>query len=283
MALVIIAALLAATFFLLFKAFELRGIALFPAIAVNYLTAFLLGLAWSRPWAAGDLGLLWWPSAIEGGAYLVLFGLMGQATQRLGVAPAAVAAKLSLALTVLATMLLFGEHLTPMAWAGVALALPGVALSNWRRASHGVRGWWLLPVLFLGTAFTDTFLNAVQRTRTTPLTEASFTTLIFGFAALFSMVWLAFRADRKALGDIRTWGGGILLGAANYGSVTVLVAALGNSGLPASIIFPLLNLGVILFGAVGAGLFFRERLQPMQWLGIACSTAALVLLIQAVQ
>ncbi|MCL4281219.1 MAG: DMT family transporter [Flavobacteriales bacterium] len=281
MALVILSALLSSAFFLLFKAFQLRRITLFPAIAVNYVVAFVLGLAWSRPWSAGDLGLLWWPAAVEGAGYFGLFLLMGTATQRVGVSPVTVAAKLSLALTVAATVLVFREQLVPMAWAGIVLAVLGVGFSSWGGAARGARGWWLLPVIFLGNSFTDVFLNAVQRTRLTPLTEAAFTTLVFGFAALFSLLWLAFRADRGELRKARTWAGGALLGGANFGSLLLLLSALAGSGLPASIVFPLLNTGVILFGAAGAMLLFRENPRPVQWAGIACSMASLLMILAA--
>jgi drug/metabolite transporter (DMT)-like permease len=281
MVLVILGALLASAFFLLFKAFAARRIALLPAITANYITAFVLGLAWSRPWQAGDLGLLWWPAALEGACYFGLFHLMGKATQQLGVAPVSVAAKLSLALTVVLTVLIFRENPSALAWTGIALAVAGVAASSWGGFAANAKGWWMLPVIFVGNSFTDVFLNAVQRTRLTPLTEATFTTLVLGFAALFSLAGLVLKHDPRALLDKRAWAGGIPLGVANFGALLVLLEALARSGIPASIVFPLVNTGVILLSAAGAMLLFHERPHRVQWIGIACSIASLVLIILA--
>lgn len=282
MALVILSALFGAALFLFFKGFEKWQVALLPAIVVNYLTAFLFGLAYSRPWAVGDISVLWLPSALQGGLFILLFWLIGLASQSVGISPSTVASKMSLALTVLITVFIFREQLSAMAWSGIALAVLGVTFSSWGSSRGGAKGWWLLPVIFVASTISDVLLNAAQRTRVTPITEAVFPTLIFGFAALFGLCWLAFRADRAALRKPGTWIGGGLLGCANYGSIYFLVLALSKSGLPASTVFSLLNVGVILIGTATAMVLFKERLRPVQWIGLTCSIASLVLILSAV-
>ena len=281
MALVILSALFSAAIFALFKWFGQRGIALLPAIVVNYLTAFAVGMVISTPWTL-DLDLLWMPSAVEGALFVALFRLMGLSTQWNGIAPTTVAGRMSLALTVLCTILFFHERPGTLAWAGIALALPGVVLSSWgRRAQQGGRRW-ALPVIFIASAATDLLLAIVERTRLTPVTEAAFPTLIFGFAALFGLCWLAFRPERKALLSASTWAAGAVLGLVNYASIHFLVLGLSRSGLPASIIFPLANVCVIVFGAAASWLMFRERSKAVHWAGLAFSLAALSFIIRAV-
>ena len=46
----------------------------------------------------------------------------------------------------------------------------------------------------------------------------------------------------------------------------------------AGTIFPLMNIGAILFGTLGAMLFFRERLSVVQWIGIGLCVVALMLI-----
>lgn len=281
MALVILSALFGAALYLFFKAFERLGISLLPAIVVNYLTAFGFGLAYSQPWAVGDISLLWLPSALQGGLFILLFWLIGIASQRVGISPTTVASKMSLAFTVLITVLIFREAPSVLAWTGIALAVLGVSFSSWGGSLQGAKGWWYLPVIFVASTFSDVLLNVAQRTRVTPLTEAVFPTLIFGFAALFGLCWLLFRKDRSALREPRTWIGGALLGGVNYGSIYFLVLALSKSGLPASSVFSLLNVGVILIGTAAAMVLFKERLRPVQWIGLACSIASLSLLLSS--
>jgi drug/metabolite transporter (DMT)-like permease len=176
MALVILSSLFNAAIFALFKALGARRIALLPAIVVNYLIAFLFGMAHARPWAMGDLGLLWLPSVIEGALFILLFRLMGLSTQWNGISPTTVASKMSLALTVLASVLIFREQPGGAAWAGIVLAVAGVVLSSWGDRAAPGKGRWALPVIFVASAFTDVLLSATQRTRLTPITEAAFPT-----------------------------------------------------------------------------------------------------------
>ncbi|MEO8732845.1 MAG: hypothetical protein ABI373_00805, partial [Flavobacteriales bacterium] len=124
-------------------------------------------------------------------------------------------------------------------------------------------------------SFSDVLLNISQRLYVTALTEASFAAFIFGASALFGLCWLAFRKDRVALTDPHVWIGGGLLGCVNYGSVYFMVRALSSSGLPGSSVFPLVNVGVIIFGSAASIILFKERLKPLHWAGIALSVAAL--------
>ncbi len=280
MALVILSSLFNAAVYALFKVFGKRQVALLPAIVVNYLVAFLFGMAWSRPWVS-DLSLLWLPALVEGALFIVLFRLMGLSTQWNGITPTTIAAKMSLALTVIGTVLLFHERPGTLAWAGILLALAGVLLGSWGGRSVPGKRRWALPVIFVASAFTDLLLAVVQRLRLTPLTEAAFTPLIFGFAALIGFCWLAFRRERTALREPRTWVAGGLLGLFNYGSIHCLVLGLSRSGLEASTVFPLANVAVILFGAAASMLLFRETMRPVHWAGIVVSVAALILLIGA--
>ncbi|HRO38613.1 MAG: DMT family transporter [Flavobacteriales bacterium] len=280
MALVILSSLFNASIYVLFKVFGKRHVALLPALVVNYLVAFLFGMAWSQPWST-DLSLLWLPALIEGVLFITLFRLMGLSTQWNGIAPTTIAAKMSLALTVLGTVLLFGEQPGTLAWIGISLALAGVLLGSWGDKSMPGQRRWALPVIFFASALTDLLLAVVQRVRLTPLTETAFAPLIFGFAALIGFGWLVFRPERVALREPRTWAGGGLLGLLNYGSIHCLVLGLSRSGLGASTVFPLANVAVILFGAAASVLLFRERLRPVHWAGIAVSVASLFLLINA--
>jgi drug/metabolite transporter (DMT)-like permease len=280
MVLVILSSLFNAAIYALFKVFGKRHVALLPAIVVNYLVAFLFGAAWSKPWAS-DLSLLWLPALIEGALFIVLFRLMALSTQWNGIAPTTIAAKMSLALTVLGTVLLFREQPGTLAWAGIVFALAGVLLGSWGDKSDAGTRRWALPVIFFASAFTDLLLAVVQRIRLTPFTEGAFAPLIFGFAALFGFCWLAFRPERTALREPKTWIAGGTLGLLNYGSIQCLVLGLSRSGLEASTVFPLANVAVILFGAAASVLLFRERLRAVHWAGIVVSIAALIMLIGA--
>lgn len=280
MALVILAALCMAALFLLFKIFDKRGIALLPAIVVNYFVAFTCGVLVAAPWNAGDLSPLALPVSVLGILFITLFYLTGVSTQRAGVAATSVASKMSLVLTVLAAVALHGERPGVMGWMGIVLALVGVLLSSWASGPPGARGAWVLPaLLFLGNAAIDITLNTTQRNALTPSTEPVFATLIFGVAGILGVGWLLGTRNAKHLLNPSVLLAGLVLGMVNYASLYFIVGALAHSGYPASSVFPLMNIGVILFGTASSIALFRERLRKVQWIGIGCAIVALVLII----
>ncbi|MDX9750753.1 MAG: DMT family transporter [Flavobacteriales bacterium] len=280
MALVIAAAFFMAVLFLLFKVFDRRQVPLLPAIVVNYLVAFGCGSLVAAPWRAGDLSALWMPAAVLGFLFITIFRLTGLSTRRAGVASTTVASKLSLVLTVLFAVVFYGDRPGVFGWTGIVLALAGVVLSSPRSNGTVSRTLLVLPLtLFLGNAAIDILINWTQRTHLTPDTEAVFPTLAFAFAGVLGLLWTSATKDRDGFGRPATWVGGAVLGAVNYIALYYLVKALANSGLAPSAVYPLVNIGVILFGTGLSMLLFRERPVRLQQTGIACAVVALVLII----
>jgi drug/metabolite transporter (DMT)-like permease len=282
MVLILAAAFCMALLFLLFKVFHRRGIPLLPTIVINYFVALTCGTAVAPAWKAGELGHLVTPVLVLGILFIALFYLTGLSTQQAGVAATSVASKMSLVLTVLAAVMFYDETPGPLGWSGIALALVGVVLASWTRGSQGARGSWLLPlVLFLGNAAIDIVLNHTQRMHLDAGTEAVFPTLVFGVAGVFGLIRLLISSEREQLGRPPVLLGGLLLGLVNYASLYFIVGALARSGLAASSVFPLMNIGVILFGTAASMLIFRERLSRVQWIGVGCAVLAMVLILQA--
>lgn len=279
MVLVALSAALFASLFLLFKVFDQRNVPLFPAIVVNYITACLAGVLFSRPWAAGHLDILYAPAFLQGALFIGVFLLMGRSAQRVGVAVTTVASKMSLVLTVLAAVLFFQERPGTLGWTGIVLALVGVALSSWTGGGAGNRSWWMPVTIFLGSALADILIDVVQRTRLTPLTEPVYPTLVFGAAALIGLCVLLLQPQRSALLQPRVLIGGSVLGLVNYGSIYFMVRALTSSGMRSSQVFPLMNIGAILFGTFASLLLFQERPDRRGIAGITLCVIALVLLL----
>jgi drug/metabolite transporter (DMT)-like permease len=282
MALVTAAAFFMAVLFLLFKVFDRRGIDLLPAIVVNYFAAFVCGTLVAPPWHADDLSPLWVPGLVLGLLFITVFYLTGLSSQRAGVAATAVASKMSLVLTVLFAVYLYGDRPGAAGWAGIALALVGVALASWVPNRAAVRVTWSLPtLLFLGNAVIDIAINWVQRTRLTEDTLAVFPTMVFAVAGALGTVWVLSTRGVAAFVKGGTWAGGAVLGVTNYAALYFVVRALDGSGLPSSGVYALVNILVILIGTALSMLLFHERPRRSQVVGIACSVAALALLLTA--
>lgn len=279
MGLVILAALCVAAFAVIFRLFERFDVPLFPAITINYAVAFVCGLIMHPPWSAGDISLLWMPSAVLGVLFVSIFSLQGLSAQRAGAARTTIAGRMSLVLTVLGIVILFHEHIGALSIIGIIIALIGLLLTTTTEGTGGDRRSWIYPLLiFFGCGAADILVNAAQRVRTTSLNEAAFTTMCFGGASSVSAIVLALRGPRAALAHPRTWIGGVVLGVINYASLLFLVLALGEGALPASSIFPVMNIAAILFATIAGITLFKEKLSVRQWIGIGCCITSLVLI-----
>jgi drug/metabolite transporter (DMT)-like permease len=280
MALVTAAAFFMAVLFLLFKVFENRRIALLPAIVVNYFAAFLCGVLVAPPWSVGDITPLALPSALLGFLFITIFYLTGISAQRAGVAATTVASKMSLVLTVLFAVFVYGDRPGPSGWTGIILALIGVVLASWVRNRGAVRGEWILPtILFFGNAIIDIAINWIQRNRLTASTEAVLPTMVFACAGILGALWMLRSREHQAFARPEVWLGGSLLGIMNYAALYFVVQALAHTGMPSSSVYPLINIMVILLGTAASMLIFRERPRGIQYIGIACAMLALALIL----
>src|SRR5919106_54436 len=110
----------------IFRAFDGWRVSLFWAIPANYITCVLVGnfLAGNSLDIAGLISQSWiWFAVIQGILLAVNFYLLAHTAQRAGVAIAALASRLSVAIPSLLAFLLYGDSLTVLKIAGLVAAL----------------------------------------------------------------------------------------------------------------------------------------------------------------
>lgn len=83
----------------------------------------------------------------------------------------------------------------------------------------------------------------------------------------------------SAFKDLKVWLGGIVLGVINFFALLFILQALAHSGYPASTVFPLLSIGVILIGTIGSYFVFNDRPSKYQFIGIGFAVLALAMLV----
>jgi drug/metabolite transporter (DMT)-like permease len=259
-----------------FKIVEKFGINNLQAIVFNYLTCVITGsiingsfpiekftfVEPSFPWAL-----------VMGTMFVLLFNLVAMTTQKMGVAVASVAYKLSLVIPFIFSIYLYDEVNTMLKTLGIVLALVAVALTCYRPTTHSRSKYsavlMLLPVtLFFGSGLLDTSSNQNDYLITAFLT-----------AACVGLIFLSMQVMRKK--QELSWkaaAAGVAIGIPNYFSIWCLVRVLKTHGTNSSAIIPINNMAIVLFSSVMALIFFREKLSMLNWAGIFLSLVAIALI-----
>ena len=216
--------------------------------------------------------------------FISIFNIVGMTAQKISVAVASVANKLSLIIPVILSVYLYHETVRGWKLFGVILALIAVILTSYqprnkRNEKKEENGKWkyILPVaLFLGSGLLDALINHVQQTYVT--VENSNAYLISGFfsAAIIGTLYLEYQyMIGKQVFSFKNVLAGILIGIPNYFSIWCLVHFLKQSPWQSSASIPVNNMGIVLFSSVVAWILFKERLSAINWVGILLSIVAI--------
>lgn len=270
-----------------FKVCEKYKVSVFQAIVFNYITCVVTGsiVNGSFPINAEVIHQTWFHWALVMGLlFISIFNIVGITAQKISVAVASVANKLSLIIPVILSVYLYHETVKGWKLLGVILALIAVILTCYQpptrteeKKSENGKLKYILPVaLFLGSGFLDALINHVQQTYVTQ--ENSNAYLISGFfsAALIGILYLEFQyMTGKQVFQYKNLLAGILIGIPNYFSIWCLVHFLKQSPWQSSASIPINNMGIVLFSSVMAWLLFKERLSAINWIGILLSIIAI--------
>ena len=220
--------------------------------------------------------------------FISIFNVIGFTTQKLGVAVASVANKLSMVIPFIFSIYLYNENSTALKIAGIAVALLAVVLTcypsqkNTATTNKNQQRLLLLPVLlFISSGLLDTLIVYVKNNFFINPADNfnSFLITAFAFAACIGLIILVVQvATGKQQFSAKAIVAGVIIGVPNYFSIwclgKVITAYKGNS----SAIIPVNNMGIVLFSAVAAWVLFKEKLSLINWVGITLAIAAIALI-----
>lgn len=274
-----------------FKVLERFKIPAFQAIVFNYLTCVLTGamvngsmpvqqMTAGEPW-------LWW-AMLMGVVFIGLFNVIAFTAQKVGVAVASVANKLSLVIPFVFSIVLYNETTGWLRVSGIVIAIASVLLTCWPSPKDEAEtGRSLSPffkialsvLLFIGSGLLDTMVKYVEQTHLNDTNQNAYLISSFATAALVgSILLIVFVVSGKQQFDKRSILAGIIIGIPNYFSIWCLIAVLKRNQGESSAIIPINNMGIVLFSSVMAYFLFRERLTAINWVGIILSIAAISLI-----
>ncbi len=273
--------------FTCFRAFKHFGINTFQAIVFNYLFCVVTGVLFAGISVFDGIlerGNEWLPYAAGLGLIFIgTFYLMARTTQVFSMTVSSIASKMSLVIPVLFSLLILNiqsKEYTPWNYLGMACALLAIMASSYKpgkadlHSSHVVN--YLLPIsVFVLGGIIDSTINFVSYRFLSDSEEAVFPIFIFLSAGSIGMLFLLMQRKKIALKSIL---GGAVLGVVNYFSVYYLVRSLSVFSHDGALVYPLINVGIILVATGVSALFFMEKFSRINLAGIVLAILAIFLL-----
>jgi len=276
--------------FVCFRLFPQFRIHTFQAITINYVSCVVLGLlltpathlqnAWQsiQNWyfVAFPLGL----------AFVSTFYFTSQVTQKIGLSVTTLAVRISLVVPVCFSLFVFkvGKPFDFWNYLGLFVAMLAILMSIYRTDKQETNQLSsqqkiFLPIgVFLCSAFIDTMLNYSNFYIKTTADNYLFPVCVFGGAASVGVLVLIFTFFKHKKGiSLRSFLGGLALGIPNYFTVYLLFKALAAFDNNGAFLFPIQNILIIIISLFIGVLFFKERLLPINRLGVVLAILAIFL------
>lgn len=291
---------------LLFKIFAKYKVRAFRAIVINYFVCVLFGLmisdieysmfidCWHSPWFYCGLLL--------GLCFICGFYAMSLAVKYSGVTISTVASKNSIILSATMAIFLFSESVSFLKVGGIMLAIVAIAFVAHRPgdafAFVNKRKYYGYPALVLVmSAIIELVLKMVEEWYLPQAYFTGFYILIFGIAGLAGLAflvvrntWLQYRqvikkgnhtATQTALFSRKDLLAGIALGIPNYTTIYLMMESLHLENWESSVIYPVINIGVVVLSSALAFIIFRDKLSRINIAGVIIAIIALLFIAQS--
>lgn len=281
----VLSVLISTLFGISFKIIAIRNINAFQAIVINYLIAGSLGFIttssnvtpltiFEQKWVFVAVGL--------GIVFVSSLFVIAETTARSGISVAQVANRMAVVIPISIAILYYGDALSLSKIIGIILAIASVYLVSHKENAGQPQQklWWLFPlVIFICSGIIDSSINYAQRFLLSDNDFDAFLSTIFGTAFVFGVIVLTYKlAVKKEKFQLQAIPAGLLLGTINFGTMYFIIAALNANILEPSSLFPINNLSILTLSTIISVLVFKEKLSSKNWLGIALSLMAILIL-----
>jgi drug/metabolite transporter (DMT)-like permease len=138
----------------------------------------------------------------------------------------------------------------------------------------------LLPLLLLiGTGTNDTIVKYVQYNFLNN-DENIFVETVFVFSFIFSLIFLTIKSFIKGYQlDVKSIIAGLILGVVNFFGAWFFLKSM--SIFQASVLFPVINVSVVVLSTFAGMIFFKEKLRAINIIGLTVALIAILMITSA--
>ena len=262
---------------MLFKYFEKINVNNLQAISANYFTAGILSIIFLPNTFEFDkinysnTTLFFVLAFIVGLLFVLTFNLYAHGAQKIGVTPSTIANKMSMIIPIIIGLILLNEEVTFNKILGISFAFVAIFLSSTgdRKYSLNKNHLIIIVLLFIGQGLADGILNWAQKFILNGSNMNLFFAVTFLAAGFTGLLFVFFKlSSQKVKIEPKSIIWGIVLGIPNYLTLLYFVKSLKSELFSSSEIFPIINIGVIIFCTILSIILFRERVSVYNWLGV---------------
>ena len=267
-----------------FKMFFRKEVDSFIAIVINYWVCLILGSFYVGhvPIMSYGLETKWVPYGLALGVLFISgFNIAALSVKYTGITITSVMQKMSLLLSSAFAIFFFAETSGILKITGILFSVLAVIMIN---ASPGksegtfVPGKYVLyPILTLiFSGIIEIILYYVQITGLSFDADAELTTFAFSVAAVIGFLIVAYLyiSGRRKF-HVRDVIGGVALGIPNFFSIYLILILL-QKGFEGSVVFPVLNISVLIAAALVGLWAFKEKLRVINIVGIVVAILAIL-------
>ena len=262
---------------MLFKYFEKINVNNLQAISANYFTAGILSIIFLPNTFEFDkinysnTTIFFVLAFIVGLLFVLTFNLYAHGAQKIGVTPSTIANKMSMIIPIIIGIILLNEEVTFNKILGISFAFVAIFLSSIgdRKYSLNKNHLIIIVLLFIGQGLADGILNWAQEFILNGSNMNLFFAVTFLAAGFTGLLFVFFKlSSQKVKIEPKSIIWGIVLGIPNYLTLLYFVKSLKSELFSSSEIFPIINIGVIIFCTILSIILFRERVSIYNWLGV---------------
>ncbi len=271
--------------FIFFKLFSIWGLKLDRMVTINYLGCTVTGIIFYRELLFVDeiqVDVAWMPfSLMMGSLFILTFNLMGKTTANYGISIASITTKLSLLFPVaLAVFFIPEAEFNSYTLLALLLSIPAIVLASLKGRGIGTKALGILPVgVFILSGFIDGGINYLNFVFSGHKGFQLFPLTVFFCAASIGVIIQILKGSAPwTWRSSKEWAAGIGLGVVNYFSIEFLLRGLDAYNNNGALVYPFLNVGIILFSALTGRMLFREHLSRQNMIGLFLALICLFLI-----